>query len=223
MVFFSPSVRASPPIPWQDWSDTVFDRARAEGRLVLLDLGAVWCHWCHVMEETTYKDPEVVSLIQTRFVAVRVDQDARPDLLLRAREGDRDAERRARQTLTAALNLIDPVWGGVYQYSTAATGCTRISRRSWSSRRRTCALRAGVRAWGDPALLDAAAHRQVLQDFLPAPRARSTSARTRTWCAGSTARSTSRRTTRGGRRGHPGVDKHQYARENGWAIRGLVA
>ena len=117
VVFFSPSVRASPPIPWQDWSDTVFDRARAEGRLVLLDLGAVWCHWCHVMEETTYKDPEVVSLIQTRFVAVRVDQDARPDLLLRAREGDRGAERMARETLDRQLKLIDPVWGGVYQYS----------------------------------------------------------------------------------------------------------
>ncbi|HEV7500577.1 MAG TPA: DUF255 domain-containing protein, partial [Vicinamibacteria bacterium] len=50
------------PIAWTDWSDSAFARARAEGRLVLLDLGAVWCHWCHVMEETTYKDPEVVSL-----------------------------------------------------------------------------------------------------------------------------------------------------------------
>ena len=73
---------AEPPsaIPWTDWSDAAFERARADNRLVLLDLGAVWCHWCHVMEETTYKDPEVVSLIQTRFVAVHVDQDARPDL-----------------------------------------------------------------------------------------------------------------------------------------------
>ena len=68
------------PIAWTDWSDAAFERARADDRLVLLDLGAVWCHWCHVMEETTYKDPEVVSLIQTRFVPVRVDQDARPDL-----------------------------------------------------------------------------------------------------------------------------------------------
>jgi pimeloyl-ACP methyl ester carboxylesterase len=73
---------AEPPgaIAWTDWSDTAFERARADGRLVLLDLGAVWCHWCHVMEETTYRDPEVVSLIRTRFVPVHVDQDARPDL-----------------------------------------------------------------------------------------------------------------------------------------------
>src|SRR3954470_9128314 len=67
-------------IEWVDWSDSAFDRARAESRLVLLDLGAVWCHWCHVMEEKTYRDPAVVALIGERFVAVHVDQDARPDL-----------------------------------------------------------------------------------------------------------------------------------------------
>ena len=43
-------------IAWQDWSDAAFARARSEGRLVLLDLGAVWCHWCHVMDATTYRD-----------------------------------------------------------------------------------------------------------------------------------------------------------------------
>src|SRR5687767_4206625 len=69
-----------PALEWQDWSGAVFERARAERRLVLLDLGAVWCHWCHVMEETTYRDPEVVALLRDHFVAVKVDQDARPDL-----------------------------------------------------------------------------------------------------------------------------------------------
>ena len=68
------------PIAWTDWSDGVFERARKEDRFVLLDLGAVWCHWCHVMEETTYKDPKVVELVRARYLAVRVDQDARPDL-----------------------------------------------------------------------------------------------------------------------------------------------
>ena len=67
-------------IAWQDWSDAAFTRAQAEKKLVLLDLGAVWCHWCHVMEETTYKDPNVVELIGRHFIAVRVDQDSRPDL-----------------------------------------------------------------------------------------------------------------------------------------------
>jgi uncharacterized protein YyaL (SSP411 family) len=72
--------KPSREIAWHDWSDAVFVRAQAEKKLVLLDLGAVWCHWCHVMEETTYRDPEVVGLIGKHFVAVRVDQDSRPDL-----------------------------------------------------------------------------------------------------------------------------------------------
>ena len=46
-------------IAWEPWSDAAFARAHAEHKLVLLDLQAVWCHWCHVMEETTYADPDV--------------------------------------------------------------------------------------------------------------------------------------------------------------------
>jgi len=67
-------------IQWQSWSDAVFDQAKRENKFVLLDLEAAWCHWCHVMAETTYKDPHVASLIQSRYLAVRVDQDSRPDL-----------------------------------------------------------------------------------------------------------------------------------------------
>src|SRR5271157_428849 len=67
-------------INWQPWSDSVFDRAKKAGRFVLLDLGTVWCHWCHVMEEITYQDPTVIKLINKRYIAVRVDADGRPDL-----------------------------------------------------------------------------------------------------------------------------------------------
>ena len=67
-------------IDWQPWSDSIFEKAQKEHRFVLLDLGAVWCHWCHVMEEITYRDPKVIALIKQRYIAVRVDQDARPDL-----------------------------------------------------------------------------------------------------------------------------------------------
>jgi uncharacterized protein YyaL (SSP411 family) len=76
----TPETKAPPAaISWQDWSDDLFTRAATEKRLVLLDLGAVWCHWCHVMDETTYRDPRVVRLVSGRFLAVKVDQDARPD------------------------------------------------------------------------------------------------------------------------------------------------
>jgi uncharacterized protein len=67
-------------IDWQPWSDSVFAQAKKEGRFVLLNLGAVWCHWCHVMDEITYQDPMVVELIRSHYVAVWVDEDLRPDL-----------------------------------------------------------------------------------------------------------------------------------------------
>src|SRR5258707_11791103 len=76
----SRAVAAEPAIDWQPWSDQVFERAKAEKKLVLLDLVAVWCHWCHVMDEITYRDPEVARLLGERYIAVRVDQDSRPDI-----------------------------------------------------------------------------------------------------------------------------------------------
>ena len=211
---------ASQPFFWSSWSQDSFGRAKAEKRLVLLDLEAVWCHWCHVMEAVTYADPKVAVLIGDHFVAIRADQDASPELssrysdwgwpatiilaadgtelaklrgfiepvklaallkafvddptpgpsafsiedvapapdgllgaparaamketversfdsahggwgrghryidadsldlaLIQAEMGDADAAARARKTLDAARALIDPVWGGVYQYS----------------------------------------------------------------------------------------------------------
>ncbi len=65
---------------WEDWSPEIFTRAQAEQRFVILDLEAVWCHWCHVMEKTTYGDSEVVALLKSKYLTVRVDQDANPDL-----------------------------------------------------------------------------------------------------------------------------------------------
>lgn len=74
------AVRAAEPLVWHEWSPEIFTQAKREGKFVLLDLEAVWCHWCHVMAETTYRDPAVVELMHARYLAVRVDQDARPDL-----------------------------------------------------------------------------------------------------------------------------------------------
>jgi hypothetical protein len=71
---------AADAIAWQPWSDAAFATAKREHKFVIMDLEAVWCHWCHVMDETTYRDPKVISLMGARYVAVRVDQDSRPDL-----------------------------------------------------------------------------------------------------------------------------------------------
>lgn len=67
-------------IPWQPWSAKVFEQAKKENKLVIMDLEAVWCHWCHVMDAKTYHDPNVAGLINKHFIAVRVDQDKQPDI-----------------------------------------------------------------------------------------------------------------------------------------------
>ncbi len=67
-------------IIWHDWEPDTFALAKAESKPILLDLTAVWCHWCHVMDETTYSDPEVIELINSQFIAIRVDTDQRPDI-----------------------------------------------------------------------------------------------------------------------------------------------
>lgn len=68
---------------WRTWSDPVFAEAKRNGRFVLLDLEAAWCHWCHVMDEKTYTDPTVLALLRKHYVTVKVDSDAHPELARR--------------------------------------------------------------------------------------------------------------------------------------------
>ncbi len=65
---------------WQPWSKAAFEQARREHKLLLVSVQAGWCHWCHVMNASTYRDARVVALLRERFIAIRVDQDSRPDL-----------------------------------------------------------------------------------------------------------------------------------------------
>ncbi|MBI1861638.1 MAG: thioredoxin domain-containing protein [Deltaproteobacteria bacterium] len=65
---------------WIDWTPGLFQKATAEKKLVILDLEAIWCHWCHVMDEKTYHDPKVAAFLDKNFITVKVDQDSRPDL-----------------------------------------------------------------------------------------------------------------------------------------------
>ena len=69
-----------PALRWEPWSDSAFAMARQQHKFVLLDLEAVWCHWCHVMYDITYADPDVMRLLQKKYILVRVDQDSRPDI-----------------------------------------------------------------------------------------------------------------------------------------------
>jgi uncharacterized protein YyaL (SSP411 family) len=68
------------PIHWRPWGQEAFDQARRDNKLILLDSGATWCHWCHVMDEQTYQDPTVIRVINERFVPVRIDRDRLPEV-----------------------------------------------------------------------------------------------------------------------------------------------
>ncbi|HEX9636171.1 MAG TPA: DUF255 domain-containing protein [Acidobacteriota bacterium] len=315
-------------IVWEAWSDAVFERARRENRFVLLDLEAVWCHWCHVMDQTTYRDPAVIALIRSRYIAVKVDQDARPDLsnryedygwpativfdprggeiikrsgyipprqmasvlqaiiddptpgpsvvpqpalqfgqsaalpaalrreleqthvehydfkrggwgfihkfldpasvelaILQARAGDSQAERMARQTLAAQLALIDPVWGGVYQYSAGGDWKEPHFEKIMSMQADNLRIYSlAYAAWRDPADLEAAERvRGYLERFLTDAGGAFYTSQDADLVPGQHSAEyfelddAARRA-----RGVPKVDRHIYARENGWAIQALA-
>ncbi len=87
VVFWIPVAAAAPGlVPWQAYGDEAFAKAREQGRFVLLELEAVWCHWCHVMDERTWSDPAVAAAVAAHYVPVRADHDARPDLAERYRD-----------------------------------------------------------------------------------------------------------------------------------------
>jgi uncharacterized protein YyaL (SSP411 family) len=317
------------PIKWSGWGDEVFGRAKAEQRFVILDLEAVWCHWCHVMEKTTYADPEVVELMQSKYLPVRVDQDANPDLssrygdwgwpatiifgpdgseiakirgyiepermqallkaviedpspgpsvteafevkpstsafltkaqraellknydesyeaalggwgsnqkyidadsldyaMARAEAGDATAIKRARQTLDAAIALIDPVWGGVFQYSEGGSWTHPHYEKIMSFQAQYMRQYSQAYAlWQDPKYLEAARNIQrYLASFLMAPNGAyyvSQDADLDHETDGHAYYALDDAARR--KLGLPRIDKNIYARENGWAVSGLVA
>jgi uncharacterized protein YyaL (SSP411 family) len=77
---FSPNLNCADRINWLPWGEAAFNKAQSENKPVLLSISAVWCYWCHVMDETSYSDPGVQALINDHFVAVRADNDHRPDV-----------------------------------------------------------------------------------------------------------------------------------------------
>jgi uncharacterized protein YyaL (SSP411 family) len=315
-------------IEWQPWSDSVFERAARENRFVLLDLEAVWCHWCHVMDEVTYSDPKVVELIKSRYIPVRVDQDSRPDIsrryenygwpatvvfnaeggeivkrrgylappvmismleeiivdpspvdyaddepiakfadnpllspklreslergfydthdaklgglkqaqkfidhdtveygLLRAGQGDKQAEEMTRRTLTAALKLVDPAWGGVYQYSTDSDWDHPHFEKIMAMQAEP--LRLYALAYGqfrDPRYLQAVRdiHRYVTA-FLRSPEGAFYTSQDADLVKGEHSEKYFALDDAARRKlGIPVVDKHRYSRENGWMISALA-
>jgi uncharacterized protein len=321
----SPATRPNtPPIHALPWSNNIFTQAKAENKLVLLDLEAVWCHWCHVQDETTYADPTVRRLIAEKYIFVKVDQDSRPDIsnryedygwpatvvfdsagkeivkrrgyippaemasmlqaviddptpgpsieaesqvhpaaqaalpadlrdklsgnltkfydptaagwygslkyidadvleycMLRSLHGDKNFEQMARQTLTANLKLIDPSWGGVYQYSTDSDWDHPHFEKIMSFQ--SDDLRTYSRSylqWHDPAYLQAArATNDYLANFLYSPQGAFYTSQDADLIDGQHSADYFKLTDSDRRKqGVPRIDTHIYSRENGWAI-----
>ncbi|MGH9773962.1 MAG: thioredoxin domain-containing protein [Candidatus Acidiferrales bacterium] len=319
---------ASAKLEWLPWSDAVFTRAQREHKFVLLDLEAVWCHWCHVMDANTYSDPAVIRLLNSHYLMVKADQDSRPDLSNRyedfgwpatvvfnsngseivkrqgylapdemvsllqaiiddpspgpsvhpepklelpaspylsaalrkqlqknyldgydsahgswgtdqkyldwdsveysmdlASQGDAQAEHMARQTLTEQLHLLDPAWGGVYQYSTdgdwSAPHFEKIMQMQADNLR---IYSLAYARWKNPADLHAAQEiRRYLKTFLTSPEGGFYTSQDADLIDGKHSAEYFALDDPARRKlGVPRVDKHMYARENGWAINALV-
>ena len=103
------------PIEWNEWGAEAFARAQRENKPVLLDIGAVWCHWCHVMDRESYESPETAALINERFIAVKVDRDERPDVDTRYQSAVAAISGQGGWPLTAFLTPEGkPYFGGTY-------------------------------------------------------------------------------------------------------------
>ena len=82
----SPSTTGPTEPDWAPWEPASFERAKQDDKIILINVIATWCHWCHVMDEQTYADPKIAALLREHFVTIRVDSDARPDVAERYRE-----------------------------------------------------------------------------------------------------------------------------------------
>ncbi len=113
----SPYLRsaAHQPVDWHEWGEQAFARARAEGKPILLDIGAVWCHWCHVIDRESYEDPQLAALINEYYIPVKVDRDERPDVDSRYQAAVSAMTGQGGWPLTAFLTPDGkPFFGGTY-------------------------------------------------------------------------------------------------------------
>ena len=103
------------PVEWQEWGEAAFAKAKSEDKPILLDIGAVWCHWCHVMDRESYESAETARIINEQFIAVKVDRDERPDVDTRYQAAVSAISGQGGWPLTAFLTPDGkPFFGGTY-------------------------------------------------------------------------------------------------------------
>jgi len=103
------------PIEWREWGEAAFRQAQQENKPILLDIGAVWCHWCHVMDRESYDNPEIAQIVNEQFIAIKVDRDERPDIDSRYQIAVSSISGQGGWPLTAFLTPEGkPFYGGTY-------------------------------------------------------------------------------------------------------------
>ena len=103
------------PVYWQEWGEAAFALAAQAGKPILLDVGAVWCHWCHVMDRESYEDAAMAATINEHFVAIKVDRDERPDVDARYQAAVQAISGQGGWPLTAILTPDGrPFFAGTY-------------------------------------------------------------------------------------------------------------
>ncbi len=103
------------PVKWMEWGEAAFAKAKDTDRPILLDIGAVWCHWCHVMDRESYENADTARIINDHFVAVKVDRDERPDVDTRYQAAVSAISGQGGWPLTAFLTPDGkPFFGGTY-------------------------------------------------------------------------------------------------------------
>src|SRR5260370_995155 len=106
---------AHQPVHWLPWGEAAFARAQTEHKPILLDIGAVWCHWCHVMDGESYEDSSIAEILNRDFVCIKVDRDERPDVDARYQRAVQALSGQGGWPLTAFLTPEGEVFfGGTY-------------------------------------------------------------------------------------------------------------
>ncbi|HEY9685345.1 MAG TPA: thioredoxin domain-containing protein [Coleofasciculaceae cyanobacterium] len=106
---------AHQPIDWHEFGEEAFQLAREQDKPILLDIGAVWCHWCHVIDRESYDDPDIAALINRHYIAVKVDRDQRPDVDARYQQVVQSMSGQGGWPLTAFLTYDGRlIYGGTY-------------------------------------------------------------------------------------------------------------
>ena len=102
-------------VDWYPWGAEALRRAREEQKPIFLSIGYSACHWCHVMEQESFENPEIGAFLNARFISIKVDREERPDLDQIYMNAVQIMTRRGGWPMSVFLTPdLQPFYGGTY-------------------------------------------------------------------------------------------------------------